>query len=239
MLIIPAIDLKDGQCVRLEQGEMEKTTVFSQSPEKMAAHWESCGAKRLHLVDLNGAFKGSPQNKKAVEAILKNLNIPIQLGGGIRDLKTIESLLNSGVSWVILGTVAITNPALVKEAARIFPNRVMVGLDAKDGKIATDGWAKVSQFDALEVAKSFEDVGVSTIIYTDIARDGMLTGINVEATLHLAENLTIPVIASGGLAGLADIQKLQQTGAISGVIAGRAIYNGDLDFKKALRLLEQ
>ena len=239
MLIIPAIDLKDGACVRLKQGEMNDATVFSDKPEEMAARWRDAGAERLHLVDLNGAFAGSPQNKDAILNILKTLNgkIPVELGGGIRDLKTIESVLDWGVQWVILGTVAVQNPDIVKEACRAFPGRIIIGLDAKDGKIATDGWAKVSDLTALECAQRFEDSGAAAIIYTDIARDGMMTGINVAATDALAKSLKIPVFASGGLASLSDIETLALTGTIKGVIAGRALYNGAIDFAQALKII--
>ena len=239
MLIIPAIDLKDGACVRLKQGEMNDATIFSDKPEEMAARWRDAGAERLHLVDLNGAFAGSPQNKDAILNILKTLNgkIPVELGGGIRDLKTIESVLDWGVQWVILGTVAVQNPDIVKEACRAFPGRIIIGLDAKDGKIATDGWAKVSDLTALECAQRFEDSGAAAIIYTDIARDGMMTGINVAATDALAKSLKIPVFASGGLASLSDIETLALTGTIKGVIAGRALYNGAIDFAQALKII--
>ena len=239
MLIIPAIDLKDGACVRLKQGEMADATVFSDKPEEMAARWRDAGAERLHLVDLNGAFAGTPQNKDAILNILKTLNgkIPVELGGGIRDLKTIESVLDWGVQWVILGTVAVQNPDIVKEACRAFPGRIIIGLDAKDGKIATDGWAKVSDLTALECAQRFEDSGAAAIIYTDIARDGMMTGINVAATDTLAKTLKIPVFASGGLASLSDIETLALTGTIKGVIAGRALYNGAIDFAQALKII--
>lgn len=239
MLIIPAIDLKDGACVRLKQGEMAQATIFSDQPEEMAARWRDAGAERLHLVDLNGAFAGSPQNKDAILNILKTLNgkIPVELGGGIRDLKTIESVLDWGVQWVILGTVAVQNPDIVKEACRAFPGRIIIGLDTKDGKIATDGWAKVSDLTALECAQRFEDSGAAAIIYTDIARDGMMTGINVAATDALAKTLKIPVFASGGLASLSDIETLALTGTIKGVIAGRALYNGAIDFAQALKII--
>ncbi len=239
MLIIPAIDLKDGSCVRLKQGELNNATVFSDKPEEMAARWQAEGAERLHLVDLNGAFVGTPQNKEAILNILKTLNgkIPVELGGGIRDLKTIENVLDWGVQWVILGTVAVQNPNIVKEACREFPNRIIIGLDAKDGKIATDGWAKLSDLSVLECAKRFEDSGAIGIIYTDIARDGMMTGINVQATDKLAQSLKIPVFASGGLSSLSDIESLALTGTIKGVIAGRALYNGAIDFAQALKTI--
>ena len=240
MQIIPAIDLKDGACVRLKQGLMEAATIFSNAPEEMAARWLAAGAERLHLVDLNGAFAGEPKNKAAILAILKTLNgaIPVELGGGIRDLKTIEMVLGWGVQWVILGTVAVENPKIVDEACRAFPNQILIGLDAKDGKVATDGWAKVSDIAALDLGKRFEDSGAAGIIYTDIARDGMLSGVNVESTDALARALKIPVFASGGLSSLSDIEALALTGTIAGVIAGRALYSGDLDFAKAVKLVK-
>lgn len=239
MLIIPAIDLKDGACVRLKQGLMDEATVFASAPEEMAQRWLDAGAERVHLVDLDGAFAGSPQNKTAILNVLKTLNgkIPVELGGGIRDLKTIETVLSWGVQWVILGTVAVENPQIVRQACRAFAGHIIIGLDAKNGKIATDGWAKVSNLSALDCARRFEDSGVSAIIYTDIARDGMLTGINIQATNALAHALSIPVFASGGLSSLSDIEALAQTGTIQGVIAGRALYNGDIDFAQALKLV--
>ncbi len=241
MQIIPAIDLKDGACVRLKQGLMEDSTVFSTRPEEMAQHWLHLGAKRLHLVDLNGAFVGEPKNKTAILAILKSLNgkIPVELGGGIRDLKTLEMLFDWGIQWAILGTIAVENPAFVQEANKHFPDRIIIGIDAKNGWVATDGWAKTSQHRALDFAKRFEDCGTSAIIYTDIARDGMLCGINLEETQKMAENLSIPVIASGGLANLKDIENLKKIPKIFGVIAGRAIYTGALDFQAALTLAGQ
>lgn len=237
MLLIPAIDLKDGHCVRLEQGDMKAATIFSENPAAMARRWLDAGARRLHLVDLNGAFAGKPVNEGAVKAILRELGdeIPVQLGGGIRDLDTIERYLDDGISYVVIGTAAVKNPGFMKDACSAFGGHIIVGLDAKDGKVATDGWSKLTGHEVVDLAKKFEDYGVEAVIYTDIGRDGMLTGINVDATVKLAQALSIPVIASGGLAGLADIEKLcaVEGEGIEGVICGRAIYNGALDFAKA------
>lgn len=237
MLIIPAIDLKDGQCVRLKQGLMEEATVFSDSPAAMARHWLEQGARRLHLVDLNGAFAGKPKNESAIKAILKEVgdDIPVQLGGGIRDLDTIERCLDDGLTYVIIGTAAVKNPGFLHDACTAFPGHIIVGLDAKDGKVATDGWSKLTGHDVVDLGKKFEDYGVESIIYTDIGRDGMLSGINIEATLRLAQALTIPVIASGGLSNLEDIKQLLavESEGVIGTIAGRAIYDGSLDFKLA------
>ena len=237
MLLIPAIDLKDGHCVRLKQGDMAQATVFSEDPAAMASAWLGKGARRLHLVDLNGAFAGKPQNFAAVRAILKAVgdDIPVQLGGGIRDLDTIEKYIDAGLRYVIIGTAAVKNPGFLKDACSAFGGHVIVGLDAKDGKVATDGWSKLTRHDVLDLASKFEDYGCEAIIYTDIGRDGMLTGINIEATVKLAQALTIPVIASGGLAGLQDIERLcaVEDEGIEGVICGRAIYSGDLDFVQA------
>jgi phosphoribosylformimino-5-aminoimidazole carboxamide ribotide isomerase len=237
MLLIPAIDLKDGKCVRLEQGDMNASTTFGDNPAAMARRWLDAGARRLHLVDLNGAFAGKPVNESAVKAILREVGdaIPVQLGGGIRDLDTIERYLDDGVSFVVIGTAAVKNPGFMKDACSAFGGHIIVGLDAKDGKVATDGWSKLTGHEVVDLAKKFEDYGVEGVIYTDIGRDGMLTGINVEATVKLAQALTIPVIASGGLAGLADIDKLcaVEFEGIEGVICGRAIYNGALDFASA------
>jgi phosphoribosylformimino-5-aminoimidazole carboxamide ribotide isomerase len=237
MLLIPAIDLKDGQCVRLKQGDMEQATVFSQAPGEMAAHWLAQGARRLHLVDLNGAFAGKPRNLPAIKSILRAVgdDIPVQLGGGIRDLDTIEQYIDAGLAYVIIGTAAVKNPGFLRDACSAFGGHVIVGLDAKDGKVATDGWSKLTGHEVVDLARKFQDWGVESIIYTDIGRDGMLSGINVEATVKLARALTIPVIASGGLAGMADIEALcaAQDAGIEGVICGRAIYSGALDFAKA------
>jgi phosphoribosylformimino-5-aminoimidazole carboxamide ribotide isomerase len=237
MLIIPAIDLKDGQCVRLKQGLMEDATVFSDSPATMARHWVTQGARRLHLVDLNGAFAGKPKNESAIKAILREVgdDIPVQLGGGIRDLDTIERCLDDGLTYVIIGTAAVKNPGFLHDACTAFPGHIIVGLDAKDGKVATDGWSKLTGHDVVDLGKKFEDYGVESIIYTDIGRDGMLSGINIEATVRLAQALTIPVIASGGLSNLEDIRQLLavESEGVIGTIAGRAIYDGSLDFKAA------
>ena len=240
MLIIPAIDLKDGHCVRLEQGRMESATVFSKEPGKAAAQWAGKGARRLHVVDLNGAVAGKPRNEAAVKDIIASVDsdIPVQLGGGIRDLETIERYLDDGVSFVIIGTAAVKNPGFLHEACDAFPGHIMVGLDAKDGKVATDGWSKLTGHDVVDLAKRFQDYGVEAVIYTDIGRDGMMTGVNIEATVRLAKALSVPVIASGGLSSLEDIKALLEVEAegITGCIAGRAIYEGKLDFAAAVKL---
>ena len=237
MLIIPAIDLKDGHCVRLEQGDMNKATLFSEDPASMASQWAERGAKRLHVVDLNGARQGKPINEQAVKDIVASIDsdIPVQLGGGIRDLDTIERYLDDGLSFVIIGTAAVKNPGFLRDACTAFGGHIIVGLDAKDGKVATDGWSKLTGHEVVDLAKKFEDYGVEGVIYTDIGRDGMLTGINIDATVKLAQALTIPVIASGGLKGLADIEQLcaVEREGVEGVICGRAIYTGDLDFAAA------
>ncbi|MEZ5642359.1 MAG: 1-(5-phosphoribosyl)-5-[(5-phosphoribosylamino)methylideneamino]imidazole-4-carboxamide isomerase [Burkholderiaceae bacterium] len=237
MLLIPAIDLKDGHCVRLIQGDMDQATTFGEDPAAMAARWLEAGARRLHLVDLNGAFAGKPQNLAAVKAILAEVGdeIPVQLGGGIRDLDTIEQYIDAGISYVIIGTAAVKNPGFLRDACTAFGGHIIVGLDAKDGKVATDGWSKLTGHEVVDLAQKFQDWGVESIIYTDIGRDGMLTGINVDATVKLAQALTIPVIASGGLAGIADIEALcaVEDEGVEGVICGRAIYSGALDFAKA------
>ncbi len=243
MLIIPAIDLKDGHCVRLKQGDMEESTVFSEDPGAMARHWVDQGAKRLHLVDLNGAFAGKPINEGAIKSIVAEVNgeIPIQLGGGIRDLETIERYLDDGIDYMIVGTAAVKAPGFLHEACYAFPGQIMVGLDAKDGKVATDGWSKLTGHDVIDLGKKFEDYGVESIVYTDIGRDGMLTGVNIEATVALAEALTIPVIASGGVTNLDDVRKLceVQDEGIIGTITGRAIYEGSLDFSAAQTLADE
>jgi len=237
MLLIPAIDLKDGHCVRLEQGDMSASTSFGDDPAAMARRWLDAGARRLHLVDLNGAFAGKPVNESAVKAIIKEIGgeIPIQLGGGIRDLDTIERYLDDGLSYIIIGTAAVKSPGFLKDACTAFGGHIIVGLDAKDGKVATDGWSKLTGHEVVDLALKFQDYGVEGVIYTDIGRDGMLTGINIEATVKLAQALTIPVIASGGLAGLADIEKLcaVEDDGVEGVICGRSIYTGALDFAQA------
>ncbi|MBL8345706.1 MAG: 1-(5-phosphoribosyl)-5-[(5-phosphoribosylamino)methylideneamino]imidazole-4-carboxamide isomerase [Rubrivivax sp.] len=243
MLLIPAIDLKDGKCVRLQQGDMNAVTTFGDDPAAMARRWLEAGARRLHLVDLNGAFAGKPVNEGAVKSILRAVDnrIPVQLGGGIRDLDTIERYLDDGISYVVIGTAAVKNPGFMKDACSAFGGHIIVGLDAKDGKVATDGWSKLTGHEVADLAKKFEDYGVEGIIYTDIGRDGMLTGINVEATVKLAQSLTIPVIASGGLSGLPDIEKLcaVEGDGISGVICGRSIYSGALDFAAAQKRADE
>ena len=237
MLLIPAIDLKDGKCVRLKQGDMNDSTTFGEDPAAMARRWVNAGARRLHLVDLNGAFAGKPVNEPAIKAILAEVGdeIPVQLGGGIRDLDTIERYLDDGLSFIIIGTAAVKNPGFLRDACSAFGGHIIVGLDAKDGKVATDGWSKLTGHEVIDLAKKFQDYGVEGVIYTDIGRDGMLSGINIEATVNLAQALTIPVIASGGLSNIADIERLcaVQFEGIDGVICGRAIYSGDLDFAVA------
>ena len=237
MLLIPAIDLKDGHCVRLKQGDMEQSTTFGEDPAAMARRWVDAGARRLHLVDLNGAFAGKPKNFAAIKSILKEVgsDIPVQLGGGIRDLDTIEKYLDGGLRYVIIGTAAVKNPGFLKDACSAFGGHIIVGLDAKDGKVATDGWSKLTGHEVADLGKKFQDWGVESIIYTDIGRDGMLSGINIEATVKLAQALTIPVIASGGLGGMCDIEQLcaVEKEGVQGVICGRAIYSGDLDFAAA------
>ena len=237
MLLIPAIDLKDGHCVRLKQGDMDQSTTFGEDPDVMARSWLDKGARRLHLVDLNGAFAGQPKNEMAIRKILKTVGseIDVQLGGGIRDLDTIERYLDAGLRYVIIGTAAVKNPGFLQDACTAFGGHIIVGLDARDGKIATDGWSKLTRHDVIDMGKKVEDYGVESIIYTDIGRDGMLSGINIEATVKLAQALTIPVIASGGLSSMADIEALcaVEDEGVEGVICGRAIYSGDLDFAAA------
>lgn len=237
MLLIPAIDLKDGKCVRLKQGDMNDSTTFGEDPAAMARRWLDAGARRLHLVDLNGAFAGKPVNETAIKSIIKEVggDIPVQLGGGIRDLDTIERYLDDGLRYVIIGTAAVKNPGFLRDACSAFGGHIIVGLDAKDGKVATDGWSKLSGHEVIDLAKKFEDYGVESVIYTDIGRDGMLSGVNIEATVKLAQALTIPVIASGGLSNIANIEALcaVEPEGVEGVICGRAIYTGDLDFTAA------
>ena len=238
MLIIPAIDLKDGRCVRLKQGDMSTATVFSDDPVAMARHWAAEGAKRLHIVDLNGAIAGRPKNEKVIRDIVAAVGdaVPIQLGGGIRDLDAIESYLDAGITYVVIGTAAVKNPGFLSDACYAFPGHVIAGLDAKEGKVAVEGWSKLTGHDVIDLAKKFEEYGVEAIIYTDIGRDGMMTGVDIDATFKLAQQLKTPVIASGGLASLKDVlavcEKLVPEGVI-GVIAGRALYEGKLDLKKA------
>jgi phosphoribosylformimino-5-aminoimidazole carboxamide ribotide isomerase len=243
MLLIPAIDLKDGQCVRLKQGDMDQTTVFGEDPAAVARGWVDKGARRVHLVDLNGAFAGKPKNEQAIRGILKSIGseVDVQLGGGIRDLDTIERYLDAGLRYVIIGTAAVKNPGFLQDACTAFGGHIIVGLDAKDGKVATDGWSKLTGHEVVDLGKKFEDYGVESIIYTDIGRDGMLSGINFEATVKLAQALSIPVIASGGLSNLEDIRKLCEVEdeGVEGVICGRSIYSGDLDFEVAQNLADE
>lgn len=243
MLIIPAIDLKDGQCVRLRQGLMDDSTIFSDDPVAIASKWVEQGARKLHLVDLNGAFAGTPVNGHIVQEIAKaHPSLPIQIGGGIRSFETIESYLNAGVSQVIIGTQAVKDPEFVIQACSRYPGHIIVGLDAKDGKVATEGWAEVSEILAIDLAKQFEQVGVSAIVYTDINRDGMMQGVNVEATVKLAQATSIDIIASGGVTNMDDIKALMAAPSncgISGAITGRAIYEGTLDLAQAQQLCDQ
>lgn len=238
MIVIPAIDLKDGNCVRLEQGLMERDTVFNDNPGAQARAWQDQGAELLHIVDLDGAFAGEPKNRAAIEAIVGAVSIPTQLGGGIRDIATIEAYLALGIGRVIIGTAAQRNPELVKDACEKFPGRIVVGIDAKDGMVAVQGWAEVTGTTAVKLAKKFEGFGVSAIIYTDISRDGMLQGPNIEATRQLAESITIPVIASGGLSTLKDIENLMaiESSGVTGVITGKAIYTGAINLAEAIKL---
>jgi phosphoribosylformimino-5-aminoimidazole carboxamide ribotide isomerase len=243
MLLIPAIDLKDGRCVRLRQGDMQDATVFSEDPGAMASHWVDQGARRLHLVDLNGAVAGRPKNEGAVREIIAAVGdrIPIQLGGGVRDLDTIERYLDSGLEWIIIGTAAVKNPGFLHDACGAFPGQIIVGLDARDGKVATDGWSKLTGHDVIDLARKFEDIGVEAIIYTDIGRDGMMQGVNVEATVRLAQSVRIPVIASGGVTNLADVEALcaVESEGVSGAILGRALYEGALSLAEAQARADQ
>ena len=242
MLVIPAIDLKDGHCVRLRQGDMDNVTVFSEDPAAMARHWVDQGATRLHLVDLNGAVAGKPKNERAIKAILAEVgnDIEVQLGGGIRDLDTIERYLDDGIDYVIIGTAAVKNPGFLHDACNAFPGTVIVGLDAKDGKVATDGWSKLTGHDALDLGQRFEDYGIEGIIYTDIGRDGMGTGINIEATVRLAKPLRVPVYASGGIHNVEHVKLLKpfEADGVAGVVCGRALYEGTLDFRAAVAALK-
>jgi phosphoribosylformimino-5-aminoimidazole carboxamide ribotide isomerase len=239
VILFPAIDLKDGVCVRLEQGDRARATVFNRDPATQAHRFETQGFRYLHLVDLDGAFAGKPMNAAAVERILETVAIPVQLGGGIRDMATLEGWLGKGVTRVIIGTAAVRDPAFVKEAARAYPDRVAVGLDARDGKVAVEGWSETSELSALDIARRFEDAGVAAIVHTDIARDGLLTGLDLDSTIALADAISILVIASGGLASLADIRALLEPRAakLGGAIAGRALYDGRLNAAAALALI--
>ncbi len=242
MLIIPAIDLKDGKCVRLRQGRMDQDTVYSDDPVAVAERWVAAGARRLHMVDLNGAFAGRPVNAKSVEAVARRFpQLPIQVGGGIRDEDTIQAYLDAGVSYVIIGTKAVTVPHFIADVCAEFPGHICVGLDARDGKVAIDGWSKLSGHDVIDLARKYQDEGVEAIIYTDIGRDGMLSGVNVEATRRLADSISIPVIASGGITNLEDIRRLcaAADSGITGAISGRALYEGTLDLAEAQKLADQ
>jgi phosphoribosylformimino-5-aminoimidazole carboxamide ribotide isomerase len=239
VILFPAIDLKNGQCVRLEQGDMARATVFNLDPAAQASSFAAQRFEYLHVVDLDGAFAGKPINADAVDRMLKAVAMPVQLGGGIRDMKTVEGWLGKGIARVIIGTAAVRDPAFVKQAAKTFPGRVAVGLDARDGKVAVEGWAETSEVTALEIAQRFEDAGVAAIIFTDIARDGLLKGLNLDATVALAESISIPVIASGGLASIKDVKAMLTPRAkkLAGAIAGRALYDGRLDSAQALALI--
>ncbi len=242
LLIIPAIDIKDGKCVRLRQGRMNDATIFSDDPVAMAKRWVDAGARRLHIVDLNGAHAGKPVNAVAIQAIRSTFpDVPVQVGGGIRDEDTIQAYIEMGVQFVILGTKAVNAPHFVSDVCAEFPGHIIVGLDAKDGKVAIDGWSKLSGHDVVDLAKKYQDDGVEAIVYTDIGRDGMMSGVNIEATVKLAEAITIPVIASGGITNLEDIRRLCEVGesGIVGAITGRAIYEGTLDFAAAQKLADQ
>jgi len=239
MILFPAIDLKEGLAVRLQQGDMARATVFHKDPAQQAHTFETQGFKHLHVVDLDGAFAGKPMNGAAVERILKTVSMCVQLGGGIRDMATVDAWLDKGINRVIIGTAAVRNPALVKDAAKKYPGKIAVGLDARDGKVAVQGWAEISELSALDIARRFEDAGVAAIIYTDVTRDGMLKGLNLDATIALADAVSIPVIASGGLASIEDIKALLAPRArkLEGAIAGRALYDGRLDAAEALKLI--
>jgi phosphoribosylformimino-5-aminoimidazole carboxamide ribotide isomerase len=241
MLIIPAIDLKDGRCVRLSQGRMDQETIYSENPVEMAKHWESKGAERLHVVDLNGAVTGKPFHRSLIEEIVRSIHIPVEIGGGIRDLTTIEDYIHTGAGWVILGTAALRNHHLLTEACRQFPGKVILGIDAKGGKVAVEGWKEVATMEAIELARRFEGIGLSAIIFTDIERDGMGTGLNFESTRNLSRSTSIPVIASGGVSRIEDIEHLLELekDRVIGVIVGRALYTGSLDLEEAMRLVKK
>ncbi|MBM4277211.1 MAG: 1-(5-phosphoribosyl)-5-[(5-phosphoribosylamino)methylideneamino]imidazole-4-carboxamide isomerase [Deltaproteobacteria bacterium] len=241
MIIIPAIDLKDGKCVRLSQGRMDQETIYSENPIEMAKHWESKGAERLHIVDLNGAVTGKPFHSSLIKEMIHSVSIPVEVGGGIRNLETIEDYLSSGASWVILGTAALKNRSLLKESCQLFPKKVILGIDAKEGKVAVEGWKEEASIEAIDLVKEFEGVGLSAIIFTDIERDGMSTGLNLESTRSLSRSTSIPVIASGGVSRIEDIVKLMEmeSDGIIGVITGRALYNGSLDLEEAIRLAKK
>lgn len=242
MLLIPAIDLKEGCCVRLRQGNLENVTIFSEKPYDMASNWLEKGARRLHIVDLDGAIAGKPKNSFSIKSILKATKdeIPVQIGGGIRDLDTIEYYLDLGISYVIIGTAAVKNPGFLRDACEAFPGKIIVGLDANDGKIAIDGWSKLTKHSVLDIAKKFENYGCESIIYTDISRDGMLSGVNIESTAQLARSVKIPVFASGGIVNLDDIRALCsiQEDGVNGAILGRSIYEGTLNFEEAQKLAD-
>ncbi|MBB5216416.1 1-(5-phosphoribosyl)-5-[(5-phosphoribosylamino)methylideneamino]imidazole-4-carboxamide isomerase [Parapusillimonas granuli] len=243
MLLIPAIDLKDGRCVRLRQGDLNDATIFSDDPAAMATQWLDQGARRLHLVDLNGAVAGKPKNEAAIKSIISAVadDIPVQIGGGIRDLDTIERYLDAGISYVIIGTAAVKDPGFLRDACSAFPGNIIVGLDARDGKVATDGWSKLTRHDVFDLARKFEDYGCEAIVYTDIGRDGMLSGVNIEATVKLAQHVTIPIIASGGVTDLKDIEALcaVESEGVEGAILGRSLYEGTLDFAAAQEMADQ
>jgi phosphoribosylformimino-5-aminoimidazole carboxamide ribotide isomerase len=238
MIIFPAIDLKDGNCVRLEKGEMNRATIFNNNPADQGMKFEKQGFKWIHIVDLNGAFEGKPVNINPVKEIIKSVKIPLQLGGGIRDIATIENWLDAGVSRVILGTIALRNPEIVKQACKNFPGQIVVGVDGKGGQVAVEGWAETSEVSVVELAKKFEDAGVSAILYTDVARDGMLQGVDLSGTKLLAESVNIPVIASGGVAGIEDIKAVKdiESSGVCGVVVGRALYDGRIDIEEALKI---
>ena len=241
MIIIPAIDLKEERCVRLSQGRMDQETIYSENPIEMAKHWESKGAERLHVVDLNGAVTGKPYHRALIEEMVRSIHIPVEIGGGIRDLATIEGYIHSGVEWVILGTAALRNRHLLTEACHQFPGKVILGIDAKGGKVAVEGWKEVASMEAIELVKQFEGIGLSSIIFTDIERDGMSTGLNFESTRDLSQATSIPVIASGGVSRIEDIKhllELEQDGVI-GVIIGRALYTGRFDLEEAIRIVKK